>query len=83
MEVSKLLLDILDLHFHVLDFLPQLVRFLRVLVKEHIRIDYFVKWEVVLALNDLILILTEFHSFEGEKQDLGLVKDPGLADASR
>lgn len=50
-------------------------------MKEHIRIDNFVKWEVVLALDDLILILAEFHSFEREKQDLGLAQDPGLADA--
>jgi hypothetical protein len=52
--------------------MPHLVRFLGVLVKEHVCIDNFVKWEVVLTLDDLILILAEFHSFEGEKQDLGL-----------
>ncbi len=72
LEVSKHLPDLLDLQFHVFYFLPHLVRLLGVFVKEHIRIYHFVKWEVVLALDDLVLILAEFHSFEGEKQDLGL-----------
>ena len=83
LEVSKHLPDLLDLKFHVLYFLPHLVRFLGVFVKEHVRIDNFVKWEVVLALDDLVLFLAEFHSFQGEKQDLRLAKDPGLADAPR
>ena len=72
LEVSKHLPDVLDLKFHVYNFLPHLVRFLGVLVKKHIRIDNFVKWEVVLALDDLIQFLAEFHSLEGEKQNLGL-----------
>ena len=72
LEVAKHFPDILDLQFHVFYFLPHLVRFLGVLVKEHVCIDNFVKWEVVLALDNLILILAEFHSFEGEKKDLGL-----------
>ena len=53
-------------------FLPHLVRFLGVFLKKHIGIDNFVKWEVVLALDDLIQFLAEFHSLEGEKQNLGL-----------
>ena len=36
-----------------------------------------------MALDDLIQILAEFHSLEGEKQDLRLPKDPGLSDALR
>jgi hypothetical protein len=72
LEVSKHLPDLLDLKFHVFYFLPHLVCLLGVFVKEHIRIYHFVKWEVVLTLDDLVLILAEFHSFEGEKQDLGL-----------
>jgi hypothetical protein len=72
LEVAKHFSDIIDLQFHLFYFLPHLVRFLGVLVKEHVCIDNFVKWEVVLTLDDLILILAEFHSFEGEKQNLGL-----------
>jgi hypothetical protein len=72
LQVSQHLADILDLKFHVNYFLSHLVRFLGILVKKHIRIDNFVKWKVVLALDDLIQILAEFNSFEGEKQDLGL-----------
>ena len=64
-------------------FLPHLVRFLGVLVKKHIGIDNFVKWEVVLTLDDLIQFLAEFHSLEREKQYLGLPEDPGLSDALR
>ena len=60
-----------------------MVRLLGVLVKEHIRIDDFVKWEVFLTLDDLVLILAEFYSFEGEEQNLGLSQDPGLADTPR